>query len=66
MEVAATVQREYLSYREAQEFSGLGRTTLTSLVTSGKVPAAKVGKAVRISRTGLAHYMESQAYTEAD
>lgn len=54
----------WLTYKEAQRYASLGRTTLTTLVTSGAVPAAKVGKAVRISKTGLDEYMRRNAYTE--
>ena len=55
----------WLTYRQAASYSGLGRTTLTTLVTSGAVPAAKIGKAVRISKTGLDEFMRRHAYTEA-
>jgi len=54
----------WLTYKEAQQYASLGRTTLTALVTSGVVPAAKIGKAVRISRAGLDEYMRHNAYTE--
>ena len=54
----------WLSYKGASAYCGLGRTTLTALVTSGVVPAAKVGKAVRISKAGLDAYMRRNAYTE--
>lgn len=53
----------WLTYREAQQYASLGRTTLTALVTSGAVPAARVGKAVRISKVGLDEYMRHNAYT---
>jgi excisionase family DNA binding protein len=53
----------WLTYKEAQQYASLGRTTLTTLVTSGAVPAAKVGKAVRISKAGLDEYMRRNAYT---
>jgi excisionase family DNA binding protein len=55
----------WLTYREASTYCGLGRTTLTTLVTSGAIPAAKISKAVRISKTGLEEYMLSNAYAEA-
>jgi excisionase family DNA binding protein len=55
----------WLTYKQAASYCGLGRTTLTALVTSGAVPAAKIGKAVRISKTGLDEYMRRNAYTEA-
>lgn len=54
----------WLSYKDASAYCGLGRTTLTALVTSGAIPAAKVGKAVRISKAGLDEYMRRNAYTE--
>ena len=54
----------WLSYRDASAYCGLGRTTLTTLVTSGAIPAAKVGKAVRINKAGLDEYMRRNAYTE--
>jgi len=57
-----TIGRQWFSYREASAWSGLGRTTLTTLVTSGQIPAAKIGKAVRISRTGLDEYMRNNLY----
>ena len=60
-----TVERQYLSYREAQIFSGLGRTTLWSLISKNQIPAAKVGRSVRISKRGLEEYMESQNYSDA-
>jgi len=54
----------WLSYRDASAYCGLGRTTLTALVTSGAIPAAKVNKSVRISRVGLEEFMRRNAYTE--
>ena len=60
----AAVGKERLTYAEAQEYAGIGRTKLWEFVSSGNVPAAKVGKAVRISRRGLHEYLESQSYAE--
>jgi excisionase family DNA binding protein len=56
----------WLTYKQASAYCGLGRTTLTALVTSGAVPAARIGKAVRISKIGLDEYMRRNAYTETD
>jgi excisionase family DNA binding protein len=55
----------WLSYPEAQRFSGLGRTKLWELISAGEVKAAKVGRAVRISRHSLGEYMEANAYSES-
>lgn len=60
-----TEQREvealWLSYPEAQKVSGLGRTKLWEIVSSGEIKAARVGRAVRISRRSLEDYMERRA-----
>jgi excisionase family DNA binding protein len=54
-----------ISYPEAQRYSGLGRTKLWELISNGEVEAAKVGKAVRISRTSLDGYMRRHSYVGA-
>ncbi len=56
LEVAVT--REWMTYRQAEELSGLSRTTLWRLVRADEVEAAKVGRAVRISRSSLDAYMK--------
>jgi excisionase family DNA binding protein len=56
----------WLSYRSASAYANLGRTKLTELVSSGQIPAAKVGKAVRINRAGLDDYMRRNAYVESN
>lgn len=55
------LQREWLTYAEAQTVSGLGRTTLWRLVSAGDVRAARVGRAVRISRQSLGEFMRHAA-----
>ncbi len=59
------VEAAWLSYSEAQRYSGLGRTKLWELISNGEVEAAKVGKAVRISRTSLDEYMRRHSYVGA-
>jgi excisionase family DNA binding protein len=63
--MAMTVEGTWLTYSEAQRFSGLGRTKLWELISSGEVEAAKVGRAVRISRRSLDEYMRRNSYVEA-
>jgi excisionase family DNA binding protein len=55
------LQREWLTYAEAQAVSGLGRTTLWKLLSSGEIKAARVGRAVRINRRSLDGYLERAA-----
>ena len=54
----------WVSYREAQQISGLGRTTLWKLLKSSRIKAARVGRAVRINRRSLEEYMETQSFTD--
>ncbi len=49
----AGVTQEWVTYRQAEEISGLSRTTLWRLMRAGEVEAAKVGRAVRINRQSL-------------
>jgi excisionase family DNA binding protein len=54
----AEITREWVTYKQAEEFSGLSRTTLWKLVNSGEIKAARVGRAVRINRRSLDEYLE--------
>lgn len=53
--------REWISYAEATELVGLGRTTLWKLVGTGEIEVARVGRAVRINRQSLSAYMKRSA-----
>jgi excisionase family DNA binding protein len=61
----AVAEAAWVSYSSAQKYSGLGRTKLWQLISSGEVEAAKVGRAVRISRASLEEYMQRHSYVEA-
>ena len=61
----ATEASAWMSYPEAQRFSGLGRTKVWELISTGEVNAAKVGRAVRISRLSLDEYMQRCSYAES-
>jgi excisionase family DNA binding protein len=53
--------REWLSYAEASELGGLGRTTLWKLAGAGGIEVVRVGRAVRINRKSLTAYMKRSA-----
>ena len=53
-----TIEQAWLSYPEAERYSGLSRTTLWRVVSSGELKAARIGRAVRISRAELDRFME--------
>jgi excisionase family DNA binding protein len=52
------VQQMWVSYPEAERYSGLSHTTLWRYVTSGELKAASVGRSVRIHLPSLREFME--------
>jgi excisionase family DNA binding protein len=54
------IMPEWISYEEAQALTSLGRTTLWRICSAedSGIEVARVGRAVRISRTSLLAYME--------
>jgi excisionase family DNA binding protein len=59
--VAREVQPAWLTYREAERLTGLSRVTIWKLICAKDIKAAKVGRAVRISRRSLEAFMEECA-----
>ena len=55
------INREWLSYKQAEELAGLSRTTIWRLINADEVEAARVGRAVRINRESLNSYMRRSA-----
>ena len=64
VQIEVPESRRWLTYREAQTVSGLGRTTLWALVSAGEVEASRVGRAVRIDRESLEEYMRRNSYAQ--
>jgi excisionase family DNA binding protein len=56
--VQAEITREWVTYKQAEELSGLSRTTLWKLLSAGEIKAARVGRAVRINRRSIDDYLE--------
>jgi excisionase family DNA binding protein len=52
------VQQEWVSYPEAERYSGLSHTALWRYVTSGELKAARIGRSVRIHLPSLRDFME--------
>lgn len=53
------VQQEWVSYPEAERYSGLSHTTLWRYVSRGELKAARVGRSVRIHLPSLRKFMEA-------
>ena len=49
----AQMTREWVTYKQAEELSGLSRTTLWKLLSAGELKAARVVRAVRINCRSL-------------
>ena len=55
------VTPEWISYPEAEKYSGLSHTTLWRYVSSGELKAARVGRSVRIHLPSLREFMDERA-----
>ena len=53
------IKQEWLSYPDAERYSGLSHTTLWRKVSCGDLKAARVGRSVRINRLALSQFMEA-------
>ena len=60
------VRQEWISYPEAERYSGLSHTTLWRYVASGELKAARIGRSVRIHLPSLRAFMEEKAGGAAD
>ena len=58
------VQQEWISYPEAERYSGLSHTTLWRYVGSRQLKAARVGRSVRIHFPSLRQFMEEKARSD--
>ena len=57
-------EQEFISLNELQRILGIGRTKAYDLVTSGDLPAVRIGRIIRISRQDLADWLEQQRYQD--
>ena len=55
------LQQEWVSYPEAERYSGLSHTTLWRYVSRGEIRSARVGRSVRIHLPSLKAFMEDRA-----
>jgi excisionase family DNA binding protein len=55
-------EQEFISLNELQEILSIGRTKAYDLVTSGDLPAVRVGRSIRISKQDLTDWLERQRY----
>lgn len=64
MEVKA--ESRYITYKQAQEMSGLSRSTIWRLLKSSQVEGSKIGTAVRIDSASLLAFMQRSSIDAAN
>ncbi len=55
------IEAVWVSYPEAERYSGLSHVTLWRRVNAGEIKAAKIGRSVRIHLPSLREFMEEKA-----
>jgi excisionase family DNA binding protein len=50
--------------KEVQELLGIGKTKAYELVTTGEIPAVRIGRCVRISRKELDEWLRGRRYLD--
>ncbi len=56
------VQREWISVAEMQTVLGISRTKAYELLSTGEIPAVKVGRVLRVERAALQAWLEANRY----
>lgn len=58
-----TLQKRWLTVREAQDYAGIGKTKQYELLQEGEISASHAGRSIRIDRLSLDAYLERHPYT---
>jgi len=56
---------EWLSLKDVQQLLGLGRTKAYELVTTGELPAVRIGRCIRVNRRELDEWLQAQRYVDS-
>ena len=54
------IDRILLKPTEVVQATGLGRSTVYSLIASGVIPSIRIGRSVRVPAAGLREWVETQ------
>ncbi len=57
---ATTTEKLYLTYREAEQLTGLHETTIWRALKTGELKASGRGRGIRFARAELIRWMESR------
>jgi len=56
---------EWLTLKDVQQLVGIGRTKAYELVTTGELPAVRIGRCIRVNRTELDEWLRTQRYVDS-
>jgi excisionase family DNA binding protein len=56
---------EWLSLKDVQRLLSIGRTKSYELVTTGELPAVRIGRCIRVNRTELDEWLRAQRYVDS-
>ena len=56
---------EWLSLKDVQQLVGIGRTKAYELVTTGELPAVRIGRCIRVNRQELDEWLRAQRYWDS-
>jgi excisionase family DNA binding protein len=60
-----TKHSEWLSLKDVQGLVGIGRTKAYELVTTGELPAVRIGRCIRVNRGELDEWLRAQRYVDS-
>jgi excisionase family DNA binding protein len=60
-----TKNPEWLSLKDVQQLLGIGRTKAYELVTTGELPAVRIGRCIRVNRRELDEWLQAQRYVDS-
>ena len=51
--------------KDVQQLLGIGRTKAYELVTTGELPAVRIGRCIRVNRRELDEWLQAQRYVDS-
>jgi excisionase family DNA binding protein len=58
-------ETEWLSLKDVQRLLGIGKTKTYELVTTGELPAVRIGRCIRVNRKELDEWLLAQRYVDS-
>ncbi len=63
--MSITKHPEWLSLKGVQQLVDIGRTKAYELVTTGELPAVRIGRCIRVNREELDEWLRTQRYVDS-